>query len=128
MKNYPEYQLSKQIAYYLRAQYPKVLFHFDLTGANLSLAAAGKNKALQHSRGWPDLFIAEARGGRHGLFIEIKTEGTKLYKRNGEPINEHIKEQLHCLLLLDINKYTIAFGIGFDNCKKIIDDYLNNRL
>ena len=133
MKNYPEYQLSKQIAYYLKYQYPKVMFRFDMAGNNLSKAAAGKNKVLQKGKGWPDLFISEAResqknGIYHGLFIELKAEGTRLYKKDGEPADDHIKEQLSNLLHLRTKGYAVSFGVGFDHTKKIIDDYLNCKL
>lgn len=133
MNNYPEYVLCRQIAYYLKVQYPKILYHFDIAGANLSKAQAGKMKAIQRGRGWPDLFIPEAResiknGTYHGLFIELKPEGTKLYKRNGEPVNDHIKEQLDHLLQLRLKGYASAFGVGFMNTKQIIDNYLNSNL
>lgn len=56
-----EYQIYKQIATYMRYQYPKVAYRFDQAGLNLSKAQAGMNKAIQDSRGWPDLFIAEPK-------------------------------------------------------------------
>lgn len=34
----PEYVLCRQIAYYIRAQYPGTIFRFDLAGLNLSVA------------------------------------------------------------------------------------------
>jgi hypothetical protein len=90
MRNNREYQICKNIAIYMRQQYPDVIFHFDLAGLNLSKAQAGMMKAIQGGRGWPDLFIAEIRtifreedelpfGTQyHGLFIEVKKEGTIL--------------------------------------------------
>jgi len=128
MTNYPEYQLSKQVAFYLKMQYPKVLYHFDLTGANLSKAQAGKMKAIQKMRGFPDLMLLEPKNDFKGLLIELKAEGTRLYKKDGDPATPHIGEQLECLLELKLKGYKVAFGVGFENTKKIIDDYLNEKL
>ena len=128
MRNYPEYQLCKQIAYYLKAQYPNVIFHFDYAGLNLSKAQAGKMKVIQGKRGFPDLTIYEPMNGFKALMIELKPEGTKLYNKDKEPVNEHIAEQLNCLLELKLKGYKTAFGVGFDNTRQLIDDYLNGKL
>jgi hypothetical protein len=110
----------------MRLQYPAVLFHFDLAGLNLSRAQAGMMKAIQGNRGFPDLFIAESKLGYHGLFIEVKVEGTKLYKRNFEAVAPHIAEQLEFHEGLRLKGYKCEFGIGWDECKEIIDQYLKN--
>jgi hypothetical protein len=124
----PEYVLCRQVAYYLRAQYPKTLFRFDYAGNNLSKTQAGMNKMIQCRRGFPDLEIFEKRNGYGGLLIELKPEGTKLYKKDGTPVTPHIAEQLDCLLNLKLKGYCVSFGIGFENTGKLIDDYPNNRL
>lgn len=129
MRDYtPEYNLYRQVAYYLRMQYPKVLYRFDMAGLNLSKAQAGMNKAVQFGKGYPDLTILEKCNGYGALFIELKPEGTKLYKLNGEPSSPHIAEQLNYLLELRKRGYCIAFGVGFDNVKTLIDNYLNEKL
>jgi hypothetical protein len=124
----PEYQLYKQVSTYLKYQYPKVLYRFDMAGLNLSIAQAGMNKAIQNGKGYPDLIILEKRGNYGALFIELKPEGTKLYKLNGEPINDHIKDQADYLFGLSRRGYDVAWGVGFENTKKIIDNYLNKNL
>lgn len=134
MRNNQEYQLSRQISIYLQYQYTDVIFHFDPTGMNLSKAQSGMLKAIQKGKGWPDLFIAKPmimktdNNHYHGLFIELKPEGTRLYKQNGEPATPHIAEQLNYLLELRKRGYCIAFGVGFDNVKNLIDNYLNGKL
>ena len=128
MRNSPEYIIYKQLATYLRLQYPNVLFHFDLTGVNMSKAAAGKNKAIQHSRGWPDLFIAKPIGRYHGLFLEIKPEGTRLLNKNNQIATNHIKEQWAMLQRLEGLQYLARFAVGFDEAKSIIDEYMLDNL
>ena len=134
MKGYsPEYILYRHVSYYLRAQYPNVIFHFDSTGLHLTKTQSGQLKAIQGCKGYPDLAIlhpvkSEKNGTYHGLFIELKAEGTKIYKLNGEPVNPHIAEQLEYLLQLKKKGYAVAFGIGFDNTKRVIDNYMTGRL
>ncbi len=126
MRSNKEYQLSKAVYTYLRLQYPDVLFHFDLAGLNLSRAQAGMMKAIQHSKGFPDLFIAKACGGRHGLFIELKVVSP--YLKDGKTLrkNEHLERQDKNHLQLSIEGYHAVFGVGFDQCKEIIDNYLKS--
>lgn len=125
MRANKEYQLYRDIAAYLRLQYPKVMYHFDPTGLNLSKAQAGQMKAIQHSSGYPDLFIAEPRNGFAGLYIELKAEGTRTHKRNGAPATEHIANQVSALALLWDKGYRATMTVGFDMTKKVIDEYLN---
>jgi hypothetical protein len=124
MRNNREYQICKDIAHYLRLQYPDILYHFDLAGLNLSRAQAGMMKAIQGGRGWPDLFIAKPRSGYHGLFIEVKIEGTKLFKKDLTPATPHIGEQCDMRVELAERYYKATFAVGFDEAKRIIDDYL----
>ena len=124
----PEYLLYKQVSTYLKYQYPKVLYRFDMAGLNLSIAQAGMNKAIQCGKGYPDLVILEKRGNYGALFIELKPEGTKLYKTSGDPINDHIGEQIEYLLELERRGYAVAFGVGFESTKHIIDSYLIHKL
>ena len=127
MRNNKEYQLSKAVHTYLRLQYPQVLFHFDLAGLNLSRAQAGMTKAIQHSKGFPDLFIARACGRYHGLFIELKVVSP--YLKDGKTLkkNEHLERQHKNHLQLSSQSYYAVFGTGFDECKEIIDTYLQTN-
>lgn len=123
-----EYQICKALAIYLRLQYPKVLFHYDLAGLNLSRSQAGMTKAIQGGKGWPDLFIAQPIGEYHGLFIEVKKEGTILWKVKGGPATDHIGDQIDMLNRLAEQGYYALFGIGFDHCRELIDSYLTGNL
>ena len=131
-----EHNLYEQIARYLQFQYPNVIYRFDV-GADLKLTMgqAAKHKRLHPERGYPDLFIAESStniwnspvrewGLYFGLYIEIKKDGEKLNKKDGSWRTPHIAEQAGMLENLRARGYRAEFGIGFDECKHIIDEYL----
>ena len=73
-----------------------------------------------------DMFIAEPRGGYHGLFIELKKHKDEVYsKRDGSYLNnKHIKDQRATIELLLEKGYEAVFGCGFDECQNIIDNYM----
>ena len=120
-----EYDVYKALSRYIKAQYPNVLFHYDMAGYALSKAAAGKNKEIQKRRGFPDFQILEPRGGFHGLFLEIKKEGVRIFDKNKQPADEHIKEQKLWLDNLQLRGYDAKFVLGFDMAKTMVDDYLS---
>lgn len=62
-----------------------------------------------------------------GLFLELKKEGTRLKKKNGEWATEHIKEQAEMLSQLRQRGYCAEFAVGFDEAKEIVNAYLGNR-
>lgn len=137
-----ESELQVMVADYLRLQYPEVLFHSDFgSGIKLTMAQAVKQKRQNGGRrAWPDMFIAEpvevpgAPEGimgvpecikyHFGLFIELKKANTRLKKQNGEWASEHIAEQAEILERLRFRGYEAKFAVGFEEAKKIIDDYL----
>lgn len=140
--------LQMQVADYLRLQYPDVLFHSDFgSGVKLTPGQAAKQKRQNGGRrAWPDMFIAEAVEASpvfeqpywnsicrdwdtfFGLFLELKKEGTRLKKKNGEWATEHIAEQSKILEQLRQRGYCAEFAVGFDEAKKIIDEYLKNSM
>ena len=129
-----ELELQAQVADYLRLQYPNVLFHSDFgSGIKLTMGQAAKQKRLQGGRrAWPDMFIAKQRTLAHdgnkyyysGLFLELKRNGTRLKKKTGDWASDHIKEQAETLEALRVEGFAAAFAVGFDEAKKIIDEYL----
>jgi len=119
--------LHKQVCQYIRLQYPGVLFNSDLAGATkLTMGQAVSMKHLRSDRGWPDIFIAEPgkRFKYHGLFIELKAEGIKITNSKGFPSTPHIAEQFLILERLQCKGYKAEFAVGFDEAKKLIDDYM----
>lgn len=142
-----EAELQTQVADYLRLQYPGVLFHSDFgSGIKLTMGQAIKQKRQNGGRkSWPDMFIAEPKEVartefedkeksiafsfghcRYGLFIELKRQGTRIYKKDGTlTANEHIQEQAKMLEELRKRGYKAEFACGFDEAKRIIDEYLS---
>lgn len=124
-----ESDLQVMVADYLRLRYPSVLFHSDFgSGIKLTQGQAMKQKRQNGGRrGWPDMFVAEPRGRWKGLFIELKKEGTRVFKKNGDFASEHIAEQNIMLIDLSARGYCAEFAVGFDEAKKLIDDYLGDN-
>lgn len=119
-----EDSLAQQVANYLNYQYPNVIYHFDTgSGGRTTIGLALRNKRLNKWRGYPDLFICECRGAYGGLFVELKVDGV-LKKDGSMKKNEHLQEQRSILNKLQEARYYACFGVGFEDCKKIIDEYL----
>lgn len=123
-----ELHLQMAIADYLRLQYPQVPFYSSMSGIRLLVGQAVENKKIQDGRKWPDVFIAEPRGGFYGLFGEIKLTQKDIYKTDGNYLNEHVAAQAEMLKLLNERGYRAVFWPGFDYAKEIIDWYLGEDL
>ena len=136
-----ELELQAQVADYIRLQYPSVIFHSDFgSGIKLTMGQAIKQKRLNGGRrSWPDMFIAETiiskivhNDGSYdaysGLFVELKREGTRIFKKDGKLVaDEHIREQFDMLHDLRARGYAAEFACGFDEAKKLIDDYMRGE-
>ena len=131
-----EADLQVQVADYLRLQYPSVIFHSDFgSGIKLTMGQAIKQKRQNGGRrAWPDIIIAEpgyeyicddVKKLCFALFIELKREGTRIFKKDGTLVaDQHIREQFDVLEQLRKRGYMAEFACGFDEAKKIIDEYL----
>lgn len=62
-----------------------------------------------------------------GLYLELKKEGTRLKKKNGDWATEHIAEQAEVLEKLRERGYCAEFAVGLEQAKKIIDEYLGGK-
>lgn len=124
MRNNKEYHLSKQLAQWLRLQYPDLLYRFDMAGLNLSKTQAGMNKAIQQSRGYPDLMIFRANKKYQGAFLELKT--TTPYLKDGITLkkDEHLEEQAKKHEQLRGEGYWADFTVGFEHSRRVIEQYL----
>jgi hypothetical protein len=116
------------VADYLRLQYPNAPYHIDFgSGAVLNKFQAIRQKRLNAS-GWPDVFIAVPMSGFHGLFLELKREGSTVWLRNGKlSRNRHIQAQEAVLQSLRNQGYRAEFAIGYEQASNFICDYLTNK-
>lgn len=127
-----EKTIHRQVCDYLRYQWPKVIFSTDLSGAmRLTIGQAVALKRLRSGRGFPDIAIYKRKNGYSGLFLELKKEGTSLFKKRivdsyGYPCwtSDHLKEQHEMMEALRGEGFKCEFAIGFDEAVKIINDYL----
>ena len=123
-----EEKLQLLVCKWLALQYPNVIFSCDLaSGMPLSVGQAVKAAKMRSSKAYPDLFIAEAMGGYHGLYVELKKEGTKLHAvRTIGYATEHLAEQAAMLDRLKVKGYQALFAVGFAEAEHIIKDYLGH--
>ena len=130
-----EAELQIAVADYIRLQYPDVLFRSDYgSGLKLTMGQAVRQKRMNGGRrAFPDMVLFEPAprciDGSwdhewHGLCIELKKDGTRLKKSDGEWATLHIAEQADVLYELAGKGYKAEFAVGFEQAKQIIDDYL----
>lgn len=126
MRNQAEAKLHIAICDYIRIQYPSVLFTSEAGGIYTNITQARLIKRTRSCVGIPDLMIFEPRAEYCGLFLEIKADGTSIYKKNGEfTKNEHLNNQREVLQKLINKGYASYFVIGFDMAKSVIDNYMS---
>lgn len=96
------------------AKYPDLamLWHVP-NGGHRSKAAAGKFKAEGVKAGVSDYALDCARGGWHGLRIELKAKGGRLSPEQREYIED-------CLF----QNYRAEVAVGWEQAKDILIDYL----
>jgi len=120
--NHQEQRLQIQLATWLDLQ--GILHCASLGGVPMRNARIGGiMKAKGYRKGFPDHQILEARGGWHGMFIELKVENTK----KNEAQDRWRKD------LIDRRYYAIKVPGKFDFwqarafIEKEITDYLEGR-
>jgi len=82
-------------------------------GGKRHINVAKSMKAEGVQAGVPDMFLAVARGGYHGLFIEMK-HGT----------NTISDKQKNCIDRLEAQGYTVSTCYGSEQAITVIKDYL----
>ncbi len=119
----PEETIHLQVCSYLRLQYPQVIFTSESSGIRLTIGQAVKAKKMRSGSKLPDIWILEPNRYYSGLFIELKAE--PYTTSTGKYKTPHISEQAETIQKLLDKGYFATFAVGFDEAKRIIDNYLN---
>jgi hypothetical protein len=74
-----------------------------------------------------DIFFPYPKGVYNGLFLELKADGQKIYKKNGQFFagkkGEHIRGQYERMLEHRLQGFKAEFAIGIDQAIIILDEY-----
>ena len=120
-----EYNTQVRIVEYLAERYPELIVQGSLGGIRLPIGNAVKAKKMGNKKDFPDLFIAIPNDCYCGCFIELKREGTKLYKSNGQLVtNEHFHAQDELHKRLRAVRYYAEFAVGYQDAIQKIERYL----
>lgn len=121
-----EEALQLQICGWMRIQHPGIMFTCDLgSGMKMTMWQATKAQHMRSQRGMPDMMILEPRGVYHGLFLELKKKGTRVFKADGSIVADaHIQEQASVLAKLNLKGYLALFAVGFEDATEKINKYL----
>lgn len=98
---------------WFRLQYPDYLLHHSPNGGKRNAREAGRFKQMGTVAGFPDLFIAVARGRHHGLFVEMKA---------GKNKPKQAQNDVMAALLLQGYKCEICYSV--EEFMTIVNDYL----
>lgn len=94
----------------------RLLYHVP-NGGYRTKAEAGRFRAQGVKSGVPDIVLPVARGGYHGLYVELKrTEGGKVSKTQEE-----------WLEALSGEGYCTAVCLGWDEARQVIERYLAGK-
>jgi len=117
--------LSTRISKFMQRQYPKVIYRFDIADLKLTKPQAIRMKALQGGlKGYPDMFLASAQKGHHGLYIELKKDYAQVYRKDGSyKKSEHLEHQISVHARLRDEGYMVVWGLGFEDTVKKIREY-----
>ena len=120
-----EKDLQINICRWLKMQYPEVIFTSESSGLRLTIGQARSLAKQRSGKGFPDLMIFEPRGDYHGLFIELKREGEKVFRRDGQIRSDaHLQDQYSVINRLNDKGYLAGFAIGFDEARALITKYM----
>jgi len=117
-----------EFAKYMKLSWPNILWKSDwLSGVKMGKKNAGRASMLSSGRGWPDVFIAACRGGKGGLWVEVKREGVVIVKQDGELVaDKHIGEQADMIRRLRSAGYAAQFACGLDALVDAVEQYLQS--
>lgn len=100
------------------AKYPELeLMHHVPNGGKRSKAEAARFKAMGVKRGVSDIFLPVARGGYHGLYIELKAKDGRAEK-----------EQKDWIAAVRMQGYCGAVCYGGELAANLVESYLRGEV
>ena len=111
-----EYKLQKDVASWLKYQYPNLLWTASAGGMRTSVGTGKKMKLMGYRKGCPDIMIFQANDKFYGLFIELKIKG-----------NSQSPEQEQWQVQAEKNGYKYALVYSFNEAVETIKNYLGMR-
>ncbi len=123
-----EFHVQKVLCQYTKLKYPHTRFVSSLSGAGLSRAQR-KFQTLRSHKGDPDWMLFWRTKQFNGLAVELKKEGSKIFKKDGKTLKSiHLQEQLSFLKYLHFQGFCAGFCIGAKNACDLVDAYMLNDL
>ncbi len=112
-----EHTLQVACVRWFRLAHPQRILYAVPNGGQRNAIVAAKLKAEGVLAGVPDLFLAAACGGAHGLYIEMK---------NGKKgvVSE---KQRSVIAALEAAGYATAICRTFDEFQIVVENYLNEK-
>ena len=95
--------------------HPELSLLYHIPNEGKRSAATGRRMRQEGlKRGVPDICLPVARGGRHGLYIELK-------RLRGSKTSD---DQREWLAALEAQGYAVALCKGWEAAAKVIEDYI----
>ena len=130
-----EEQIQIMCSDWMNIRYPelsKLYFFNSFQGMRLNFGQKKKKKKTGGLKtGLPDFMFLKNNGTYSSLFIELKKESP--YLKIGIPNNqirndEHLQLQNDVIQQLKLEGHYACFAWSFDQFKKIVTDYMENKL
>ena len=109
-----EHHLQSACVQWARLQYPKLIIFAIPNGSFCGFKQGRKLKAEGVLKGIPDIFVALARKGYNGLFIEMKAGKKGVVS----------EEQTEMMIKLKEAGYCCAVCRSFEQFQNIVDNYI----
>lgn len=121
-----------EVVLHLKSKYPAVRFTISPVSLINNKVGGSRAQRLGYSAGTPDLMIFEPRGGRHGLFIEMKAPARPYVARTGKLTKTRAGtaslEQLGWINDMRILGYAAHVCVGGPAAKLVIDEYMKGEV
>lgn len=124
-----EKKIQYELVKYINLLYAPIrpLIFSDLAGVSFSKAQRAEYK-LRSKDSYPDLMLFEPNGTYSALMLELKAEGTRIFKKTGEPSSLTIAKQILTQNRLNERGYYACFAVGLDAAIKIVNKYYRNQI